>query len=196
MLLSSLTPASRFERPRPRLVCVDLQREYVVPGRPLFAAGAGEIAETCVRVLAHARAADWRVVHVRRRLSDGLFDVSGHFGAPIEGLRPLIREPVFAHSTLSAFGNRDFDFEMREALGEEVFLMGFSLSGSLLATALGAIDAGLSPTVIADAAGAAPAPGIDHETARDAAMTLLGSLVRMADSRQVLDVGAAVGAPA
>ena len=39
------------------------------------------------------------------------------FGAPIEGLRPLISEPVYFRSGLSAFGNPGFATELRGGFG-------------------------------------------------------------------------------
>lgn len=188
MLASQLSRTSAFSRrPRPRLVCIDLQREYVIPGRPLYADGAGLVADHCARVLAIARAQGWRVIHAQRRHAEGLFDRSSYFGAPIEGLRPLVSEPVFAHSGLSAFGNPDFAAEMQDAVGEDVFLIGFSLSSTCLATALSAMDLGLAITVIAEAVGAAPARGLDAGAARDAAMALLSPMVRWLSTRDLLE---------
>jgi nicotinamidase-related amidase len=187
MSLTSLSsPSPRRTRARPRLVCLDLQREYVVPGRPLYADGAGRVAEACVRLLGHARRRGWRVVHVQRRLADGLFDRSGYFAAPIEGLQPLISEPVFAREQLSAFGSAEFCAEMRDARGQDVYLAGFALAGSCLATAYGAVDAGLHLTVVSDAAGAAPARGLDHRLAREASLLVLGSLARIATSGELM----------
>src|SRR5258706_16008134 len=82
-------------RARPWLVCVDLQREYVVPGRPLYEVSAPPVADVCRRMLHFARSRKWRVVHTQLRQADGLFARSGYFGAPIEGLRPVISPPVF-----------------------------------------------------------------------------------------------------
>ncbi|WP_423304743.1 isochorismatase family protein [Caulobacter sp. KR2-114] len=179
-------------RAQPRLVCLDLQREYVVPGRPLYSEGAGNAAETCAAVLRHARAHGWRVVHVQRRQADGLFERKGYFGAPIEGLRPLISEPVFARSGYSAFCNPDFAAEMRDAFGEDVFLIGFSLDQTCLATAFAAADAGLSITVITDATG--PAGCADTWAQRQAAERLLAPVARLAASQDVLAETQEIGA--
>ena len=181
-------------RPQPRLVCLDLQREYVVPGRPLYAVGAGRVVETCVAVLDHARAHRWRIIHVQRRQADGLFERSGYFGAPIEGLRPLISEPVFARSGLSAFCNADFGAEMRDAQGADVFVMGFSLNKACLATVFAAADMGLSVTVLTDATGAGGASELEARQLRDAAERVLSPLARLATSGEVMDEGQALGA--
>ncbi len=181
-------------RPQPRLVCLDLQREYVVPGRPLYSDGAGRVAETCAAVLEHARAHRWRVIHVQRRQSDGLFERAGYFSAPIEGLRPLISEPVFARSGLSAFCNADFAAEMRDALVEDVFVMGFSLNKAGLATVFAAADMGLSITVLTDATSAGGANELEARQLRDAAERVLSPVARLATSGEVMDGGQALGA--
>jgi nicotinamidase-related amidase len=174
-----------IRRPTPWLVCVDLQREYVVPGRPLYADGSNGVAGACGRVLGHARASGWRVVHTQLRRPEGLFTRAGYFGAPIDGLRPLITEPVFVRTGLSAFSNSDFADEMRDALGEDVYLIGFSINHTCLATALSAVDTGLSITLVEDAIGAAPCAGVDAGKAGDIARAILGPFVRFSTCDEV-----------
>ncbi|MFI4933143.1 MAG: isochorismatase family protein [Caulobacterales bacterium] len=153
---SARTP-TLARRSRPWLVCLDLQREFVVPGRPQYAAASAEVARTCGRLLALARGADWRVLHSQLRREHGAFCRNDHFGAPIEGLRPLISEPVYLRRGLSAFSNPDFAAELGEAHGEDVYLIGFSLADTCLATALAAVDHGHSLVLVEDAVGAGAA---------------------------------------
>ncbi len=158
----------------PWLVCLDLQREHVAPGHPRYATENAEAALACRRVLDYARRDGWRIVHCQRQ-RDG--DRRGDlFAAPIEGLRPLISEPVFFHRGLSAFANAAFASELRDARGEEVFLIGFSLPDTCLATSLAAFDAGLQVTLIADAIG----PGAP--AAAESARTVLEPFVRIVSS--------------
>ena len=139
------------------------------------------MATACMRVLGHARDEGWRIVHSQSRQDD-----AGHwprklFSAPIEGLRPLISEPVFfRRGCLSAFSDPGFAAELREARGDEVFLIGFSLADTCLATALGAVDEGLSLTLLDDAVGAGASAA-----AAAAARLLLEPFVRLASSRRV-----------
>ena len=135
------------------LVCLDLQREYVVPGRPLYAPDSAAVTRACARVLQHARTLGWRVVHSQLRLSGVACFGADAFGAPIEGLRPLVSEPVFLRRSLSAFSDPEFAAELADARGEAVYLMGFSLADTCLATALSAIDQGLKLTLVEDAIG-------------------------------------------
>lgn len=174
-------------RPRPRLVCIDLQREYVVPGRPLYDAAAAMVANACRRVLEHARASGWRIIHTQRRTVSDASSESRHFGSPIEGLRPLVSEPVFVRRGLSAFSNPAFAEEMRDAQGEDVFLIGFSLNHTCLATALAAVDLGLSVTVVDDAMGVAPCAGIQTGRAGEIAEAILTPFVQFTSSGDVIE---------
>jgi nicotinamidase-related amidase len=164
---------------RPWLVCLDLQRDHVVPGRPHYAAANADVAAICGEVLGFARDEGWRVVHSQLREDDAAPWPRDLFHAPIEGLRPLISEPVFFRQGLSAFANPAFAAELALARGKDVFLIGFSLANTCLATALAGVDAGLSLILVEDAIGeGAPA-------AADAARTVLRPFVRMSPSRGV-----------
>jgi nicotinamidase-related amidase len=166
---------------RPWLVCIDLQRDYVVPGRPRYAAANADVAGICAEVLGHARDEGWRVLHSQWREDDTAPWPRDLFHAPIEGLRPLISEPVFFRQGLSAFANPAFAAELALARGKEVFLIGFSLADTCLATALAAVDAGLSLVLVEDAIGAGATP----ESA-EAARTVLRPFVRLTPSRRLL----------
>ena len=164
-------------RQRRWLICLDLQRDYVIPGRPRYAAANAGVVEACARVLGFARDEGWRVVHSQHRDDAAPAPPRGLFDAPIEGLRPLISEPVFFRSGLSAFGNPAFAAELKRARDEDVFLIGFSLADTCLATALAAVDAGLTLTLIEDAVGAG-----DRVEATDVARTILQPFVGLASS--------------
>jgi nicotinamidase-related amidase len=164
-------------RQRRWLICLDLQRDYVVPGRPRYAPGNAEVAEACAKVLGRAREEGWRVVHSQHRADGAPLSPRGLFDAPIEGLRPLISEPVFFRSGLSAFANPAFAAELKRARGDRVLLIGFSLADTCLATALAAVDAGLSLTLVEDAVGAS-----DRVEASDVARAILSPFVSLACS--------------
>jgi len=149
----SLAPspaAPRRSRSFAWLICLDLQRDYVVPGRPRYVPANAGVVEACRRVLGHARQAGWRVVHSQERHETA---PTLMFGAPIEGLQPLVTESVFFRRGLSAFANPAFASKLSEARGADVHLIGFSLPDTCLATALAARDEGLSLTLIEDAIG-------------------------------------------
>lgn len=164
--------------PTPWLLCLDLQREHVVPGQRRYAPANVEVAAVCRRVLEQARTRGWRIAHSQLRRPEAPASALEMFGAPIEGLRPLISEPVFFRWGLSAFANPAFAAELREARGAEIYLIGFSLVDTCLATALAGVDEGLSLTIVEDAVGAGP-----DAAAAAAARALLAPFVRMTPSR-------------
>jgi len=178
-MLTSTAP--RPYMPRAWLICLDLQRDYVVPGRPRYSLANTEVAATCARVLGLARDEGWRVVHSQYRSQAAAPWPRELFGAPIEGLRPLISEPVYFRKGLSAFANPGFAQEMRLAHGAEVYLIGFSLADTCLATTLAGVDEGLSLTLVEDAVGAS-----EELAAADVARTILRPFVQLASSRRLL----------
>jgi nicotinamidase-related amidase len=171
-------PTWRVRRRR-WLICLDLQRDYVIPGRPRYAPANAEVAEACARVLGRGRDEGWRVVHSQHR-ADPASRGGGLFDAPIEGLRPLLTERVFFRSGLSAFADPGFAAELKAARDDEVVLIGFSLCDTCLATALAGVDAGLSLTLLEDAIGA----GEGVEVA-EVARTILKPFVRLLSSRRL-----------
>lgn len=134
------------------LVCLDLQRGSVRPGQ----APDGCLVN-CRRLLAHARREDWRVVHVHGRKPQP------RDAAPLDGLRPLLTEPVLYRSGASAFSSRAF-CEMVEGGAVELVMVGYSMTSALIGTAMIAFEEGLSVTLVEDAICSAV---LDDET-RDA----------------------------
>jgi nicotinamidase-related amidase len=182
MLSSTLTEPARRAGHRPWLICLDLQRHYVVTGHDDYRAEAQEVVRRCAKVLDLARASDWRVVHSQLRRACDVSRRRDYFGAPIEGLRPLISEAVYLRDGLSAFSNRDFAAKLAEAIGDEVFLIGFSLADTCLATVLAAVDHGLCLTLVEDAIGVGATGG---RTPEQIARGLLTPFVRLASSGEL-----------
>ena len=133
-------------------------------------------------MLDFARKDGWRIVHSQSQRASPVR--SEHFKAPIEGLQPLISEPVFFHQGISAFANPSFAAAMRAARGEDVFLIGFSLVDTCLATALAGFDHGLSLVLVDNAIG----PGADLARA-EAARTALAPFVRFVASGSLVGPG-------
>jgi hypothetical protein len=92
---------------KPWLVCVEAQRLHFAPDQGEIAAGLYPKVEACRRLLAHARAARWQVVHVHRRRRDtppGRFDPELR---PIEGLEPLPTERVYIRDAARSLALKD-----------------------------------------------------------------------------------------
>jgi nicotinamidase-related amidase len=152
------------QAPREKLlVCLDLQRGSLEPGQ----APDGCVVN-CRRMLAHARMQGWQVVHVHSKKADPTD------ARPIEGLEPLVSEPVVYRTTGSAFSSRAFR-ELVAGLGAcELVIVGYSVTASCLATALVAYDEELAVTMVEDAV---CATSVNAET-RDALAVLTRQMAR------------------
>lgn len=60
----------------PLLLCMDLQQEFVAPGRPFADPDGDEISAVCADLIAQARRAGWTVVHAQ--LHQGGPVIAGH----------------------------------------------------------------------------------------------------------------------
>ena len=151
---------------RPWLLCVDLQREFVAPSRPLYARDADAVTAACKAVLAGARRAHWRVAHIHTRRSGALFGKASAFTRPITGLEPWTREPLFFRSGLSIFSSPEVLALARGAPSADLHLIGFSAGGSCLASVFAGFDLGLQLTLVDGAIGAAGVgpPALSHLT--------------------------------
>lgn len=132
-------------RHRPRLlVCHDLQQASLPGDGAVTPSRAQRALGNCRRILRHARAWDWSIVHAHRRLS-------GSGGRPIAGLAPRPSEPVMTRQGLSAFSNPSFRDLVGGAREAQIVLIGFCLASSCLATLFSAYDLGLLTLLVEDA---------------------------------------------
>jgi nicotinamidase-related amidase len=159
------------------LVCLDLQRGRQGEGR----APDGCLVN-CRRMLAHARHEGWRVVHVHSKNPDPAQ------AQPIDGLEPLLTEPVLYRSGLSAFSNRTFREMVEGRRAVELVIIGYSMTSALVGTALIAYEEALSVVMVEDAICSVV---LDRET-RDAIEVLGKAATRFATLACTDDL---IGAP-
>jgi nicotinamidase-related amidase len=156
MLMGRAFPSSAA---LPALVCVDLVREYADQGRPLHDVANARTLEACADMLGHARAAGWTVIHSILQRDAGLFRRGGEHARPADRLEPLASEQVYLREGLSALSHPTMR-RMAESARCDVYLIGFSLSHSLLSTVFDAASCGLRVTLIEEAVGATPVNGM------------------------------------
>lgn len=152
-MLRSLSPPVRDRRPW--LLCIDLQREFVAPNRPLFDPASDAVVAACKAVLAAARRARWPVAHIHTRRAGALFGKSSPFTRPIVGLEPWISEPLYFRSGLSIFTSQEVLALVHGDSGVDFHVIGYSAEGSCLATVFAGHDLGAQLTLVQDAVGCA-----------------------------------------
>jgi len=135
----------------PILVLIDVQREYVAPGRPFHIAGIGPSLENCRRMLAHARANCWPVAHVRHLQAGHLFNEGLEYSRFVEGFEPLPSEMLFTKSSLSCYSSEAFAGFMESARQEDVYLVGYNAQMCCLSTIVEGYHRGHRFNYVADA---------------------------------------------
>lgn len=174
----------RDDRQPPWLVCLNLNREYVTPGRPLYAPGAAAAAIRARACLSHARDLGWPVAHVHARYSR--LSKSSNFARPIDGLEPLPSEALFFTPRRSAFAHAELRARLIAERPPAVYLVGFSLAVEGLASMFDAADLGAVVRLVEDAV-ATPAIGDRSAAEMDrAALAIAASLSCVAASADML----------
>ncbi|NUP49362.1 MAG: isochorismatase family protein [Catenulispora sp.] len=172
------TPAGLAEA---TLVMIDYQNTYRTGVMKLE--GAEEAVAAGARLLAAARAAGTRIIHVVNDGGEGTpYDVRSEIGAISPEVAPLDGEPVVVKRFPNAFHETVLEKTLRDlGVGEHLVLAGFMTHMCVAFTAQGAFHLGYRPTVVAEASAtralAAPDGTVLPAAAlHNAALTTIGDL--------------------
>lgn len=170
-----LTP-SRFSDSA--VIMIDCQREYVDGKLPL--PGVGPALAEGARLLAAARAAEGRIIHVVHHgaAGGGVFDPENEFSeiaaevAPAEGERRIVK------SKPNSFADTELDAVLKEIGAKELIVAGFMTHMCVSSTVRAALDLGYRCTVVGDAAATRDLPDgkggvIDAEALHRASLAAL-----------------------
>ncbi len=131
------------------LILIDYQNEYL--SGPIAVTGAEAAVAKAADLLARARAAGGRIIHVAHKgAPGGLFDRTGHRGALIEALAPADGETVVEKPRPNAFSGTNLA-DLVGPAGSPVIIAGFMTHMCVSSTARAALDLGLVTTVAGDA---------------------------------------------
>lgn len=138
----------------PVLLCLDLQQEFVTPGRPWADPDGHEVALICARIIEAARKAGWALVH--SQLHQGAPMIAGHgLTQPIPGCEPRPGEVLLRRAGVSAYAHPDLDGILEGGGADSAFVIGFSAPMSMTATLFDAADRLHPLSLIEEAIGAA-----------------------------------------
>jgi len=141
------------------LVLIDYQNEYL--SGPLALPGAEAAVVRAADLLARARSAGTRIVHIAHKgAPGGLFDRGDKRGAIIEALAPGDGEAVVEKPRPNAFSATDLAERVGPA-GTKLILAGFMTHMCVGSTARAALDLGYVTTLAADACATRDLPGHD-----------------------------------
>jgi len=158
--------------PRPALLIIDMQEDFVLPRGPLFVAGAPATVPALRRLLDLGRARGWAVFHVVREHAPGgadaeitrrgLFADGGGFclpGSPgariVEPLRPLPGEERVVKKRFSAFFGTGLHARLTALGVDTVVIGGTQYPNCIRATATDALALDYRVVVVTDCCSAA-----------------------------------------
>ena len=142
--------AERFLRRTQILLLLDLQHGHLQGSLLHRVSDADRVLNACRRLLASARQNGVRIAHARRVASMGGRDRSPGV-AWIEGCRPLANEMVCEHVAPSCYSNPVFASLLDHVYQPELFVAGFGLNETGLATIIDGYSRNHALSLVRDA---------------------------------------------
>jgi len=138
---------------RPQLLlCMNLQKEHLAPGRRHMMAGTDDVLTACAAILEGWRARLWPIVHLKRIAHAAWFNPASAMTDWLDGYRPRPGEITFEHPLPSAYSSARFAAYMSEIGGAtRIVMIGFSLDESIVATVIDGFHRGHNLRVTGDA---------------------------------------------
>ncbi|MFV2033008.1 MAG: cysteine hydrolase family protein, partial [Gammaproteobacteria bacterium] len=131
------------------LVLIDMQNEYLQG--PIAVSGADAAIDHAKNLLAKAREAGSRIIHIAHRGREGgLFDRNAERGQIIQSLSPTAGEEVVEKTLPNAFTDTRLKALLDESGNTELILIGFMTHMCVSSSARAALDHGFRVTIDAD----------------------------------------------
>jgi ureidoacrylate peracid hydrolase len=174
----------------PTLILVDIQREYTTVGRPFYLQGIAPSLSNARRLLDHARAQGWSVIHVQHLQNGPVFNLDGEYGAFVAGFEPEDGEAHVIKSKLSAYTNLSFQLLIDAAVarGDELMIAGYGSTMCCLATITSGALFGHRYTFVHDASWArSSGPDCPEAEVHRYASATLAIHAKLASTGEILD---------
>lgn len=160
------------------LILIDIQNEYL--DGPIALPGAKAAVEKAADLLARARKAGARVIHVAHKGGTGsLFDREAHRGAIVDAVAPVEGEAVVEKPRPNSFSGTNLA-EIVGAPGAPLIMVGFMTHMCVASTARAALDLGYQTVIAADACATRDLPKPDGGVI-DAASLHVAELAALSD---------------
>jgi ureidoacrylate peracid hydrolase len=171
------------------LVVVDIQREYVTPGRPFHIQSIGPSLENARRVLAAARKRGWPIYHVRHLQSGSIFSRDNEHSQLVPGFEPQAGEREIHKGDFSCYSAPEFAEAMRQhgERGDEIVLIGYGSTMCCLSTLIEGHHRGQKQTFVSDASNAKASSRFGEESLHAHAVDIISTYARVVTASQVIE---------
>ncbi len=170
----------------PVLVLIDVQKEYITQGRAFCLETIQESLDNCKKLLAHARANSWKVIHMHHEQNAENFSRGSEFSEFIEGFEPNENEKSIAKSDFSCFTAPEFTALMDKYRHENILIAGYGCTMCCLSTLVDAHHRGFEFYFVKDATCAKSTPNFEEQDMKAHALDILTAFSTLVTTQQVL----------
>lgn len=165
------------------LVVIDVQREYVAPGRSFNIRGIGPSLRNAYDMLQFARQAGWPIVHVQHLQSGDLFGRDSAAADFIDGFAPSASETLAVKENYSSFSSPEFERFVRERGDHEFVVIGYGSTMCCLSTIVDGYHRGYRFAFVKDASAAKASDGLTEESLHIHAVAILQPFARITETK-------------
>jgi nicotinamidase-related amidase len=167
------------------LVVVDVQNEYVTPGRPFNIQSIAPSLARCADVLAQARSEGWPVAHVQHLQSGSIFAHGSQEAALVEGFEPRSGEELITKGDFSCYSAEAYRRFVATNRGRELVIVGYGATMCVLSTIIDGYHRGDKYVLVTDATAAKAAGGLSEEALHLHVVTILGTFARQTSTAEL-----------
>jgi ureidoacrylate peracid hydrolase len=165
------------------LVAIDIQREYVTPGRPFHIASIAPSLANAQVLLQYARSHAWPVVHVQHLQDGAIFNRDAEYSRFVDGFTPIEGETSVTKGNYSSFSAPAFtDFVQEQVQAHtscEFVVVGYGTTMCCLSTIVEGYHRGYSFALVQDATAALANGDLTEDSMHRHTVALMGRFARV-----------------
>ncbi len=160
------------------LVVIDIQREYITPGRKFQIQGIGPSLGNAYSMLRFARNKNWPIVHVQHLQDGDIFNKNSHTSDFIDSFVPARHETLAVKGNYSSFSSPAFVQFTAEHADHEFLVIGYGTTMCCLSTIVDGYHRGYRFALVEDACAARAAGEFSESSMHEHAVKILEPFAR------------------
>jgi ureidoacrylate peracid hydrolase len=160
------------------LVVIDIQREYITPGRKFQIQGIGPSLVNAYSMLRFARNQRWPIVHVQHLQDGDIFNKNSHTSDFIDSFVPTVNEAIAVKGNYSSFSSPEFVKFTAEHADYEFLVIGYGTTMCCLSTIVDGYHRGYRFALVEDACAARASGKFTEASMHEHAVNILEPFAR------------------
>jgi ureidoacrylate peracid hydrolase len=166
------------------LVVVDIQREYIAPGRKFQIQGIGPSLKNAYAMLRFARTQDWPIVHVQHQQDGDIFNRHADTTDFIDGFVPEANEVLAVKGNYSSFSSPAFVQFAADHPDHEFIVIGYGTTMCCLSTIVDGYHRDYRFALVEDACAARSVGELSEASMHEHAVAILGPFARITQTEE------------